>query len=197
MNCPSSRIQYYIRNNTIFFFKFINIRSLDIYFSDDGNRPLYPHHFVEYNILVPNDRIDEADTLGKFLKSPLFSIWASSIGVFSIVRMIFRKLPHWNRIYATTSHNDLVYIPFNTIGLAFGTTAAHGIQSRAELVLVLYISIFCLLGGILCTGFLFEQLTTVNSVPAINSVNELFEQTDQQLFRPNIDGMYYSVFPDP
>lgn len=173
-------------------FSSIICRSLEIYYSDTwsrDSRPLYPHNFVEYVVLIPNDRLEHADILEKFLNSPLFSIWASSIGVFALVRVIFRKLAHWNHVYAPASRNDLVYIPFNTIGLSFGMTAPHRIQSRAELVLVLYISLFCLLAGILCTGF-----TLVNSVLAINSIEELYDKTEMRLFRPNIVGLLQDAF---
>lgn len=167
---------------------------MDIYFCDEGDIRLYPHDFVEYSFLVPNDRVPQNDIMDKFLNSPFFSVWASSIGFFAVFRLIFRKLS--NHIENTSdSQNDLVYIVFDTIGLIFGTTSAHGIQSRAELVIVLFVSVFCLVAGIGCTGFLFEQLTVSNSVPVINSIAELLEHKELLIYRSNIVGIFVYLFP--
>lgn len=156
---------------------------------------LYPHHFTEYVILVPK-KLKKEEALGyQLLNSPLFTVWASATAVFSISRILVRKLLSV-RSTDTTSRNDLVYILFNTFGLSFGTTTAHGVHSRAELILVLFVSLFNVLAGVLCAGFLFEQLANTNYVPIINSFEDFFNQSELRLIRPSIPDISSEIFPN-
>lgn len=119
-----------------------------------------------------------------FVSSPLY-------------RICMRYLLMVKRIcQAHVSRNDFVYILFNTFGLSFETTSAHGVHTQAEMIVVLSISSFCLMAGNLCTGFIFEQLTLPNSLPVINSFQELLASPAIKLLRPLIPGIRDTVFPN-
>lgn len=170
-----------------------------LYFDEAwGFACLYPHDFTEYVILVPNDRIVVSAVMDKLLESPLLTVWASAICLFTIMRIFMRNFQLDRRIGKShVKRNDFVYIVFNTFGLSFGTTSPHGVHTQAEMIIVLLISIFCLLAGNLCTGFIFEQLTLTISLPAINSFQELLANRELHLVRPSIPGLRdYSIFPN-
>lgn len=171
-------------------------KSSFLYFEESTDFPcLYPHDFTEYVILVPNDRIIQSAIMDKLLVSPLFTVWASTICLFTIIRICMRHLLKRHcKIHA--SRNDYAYIFFNTFVLSFGTTSAHGVYTHAEMIVVLIISIFCIVAGNLCTGFLFERLTALNSVPAINSFHELLANPALKLVRTRIHGLRGAVFTD-
>lgn len=167
------------------------------YFAEATGFPcLYPHDFTEYVILVPNDRIIQSHVMDKLLNSPLFTVWASAIGLFTIIRICMRHFLMVKRICKSyVSRNDIVYILFNTFGLSFGTTSAHGVHTQTEMIVVFIVSIFCLFAGNLCTGFLFEKLTLGKSSPFINSFQELLSHPEMKLLRPSIHGLRDSIFP--
>lgn len=161
---------------------FRTFRDLITVFFDyqDDVLDLYPHDFTEFVILVPMDFKEESALWDKLLNSPLFTVWASATVVFT----------------DNTSHNDLVYILFNSLGLSFGTTTAHGVHSRAEMILVLFVSLFNVLAGILCASFLFEQLAITNYVPIINSFEDFLDHTELRLIRPSIPNFSSEIFPN-
>lgn len=156
---------------------------------------LYPHDFTEYVFLVPKSFKEENALWGKLLNSPLFTVWASATAVFTIGRILVRKVLIV-RFTDNTSRNDLIYILFNTFGLSFGTTSAHGVHSRAELILILFVSLFNVLAGVLCASFLFGQFAITNYVPFINSFEEFLSHTELHLIRPRIPGFSSNIFPN-
>lgn len=108
---------------------------------------LYPHGLTDHVILVKSETIKNTAASDKLLKSPLLTVWASAIIVFSIFRISARQLLSY-RYADNRSHNDIFYILFNTFGLSFGMTSAYGLHSRAEMVIVLFVSLFSMLAGI-------------------------------------------------
>lgn len=144
---------------------------------------LYPHDFVDYVIIVPNDRNEQSTVSNELLSSPLFKVWASSIILFTVMRIMIRKL-YPERDIQHTSQNALIYIFFNTFGLSFGTTSAHGASNLTEKIVVLFVSIFCILSGIFCTGFLLVKMTSSKNVPKINSIAELMEHPELTVIIP-------------
>lgn len=176
---------------------FRTFRDLITVFFDyqDDVLDLYPHDFTEFVILVPMDFKEESALWDKLLNSPLFTVWASATVVFTTGRILVRRLLIV-RFTDNTSHNDLVYILFNSLGLSFGTTTAHGVHSRAEMILVLFVSLFNVLAGILCASFLFEQLAITNYVPIINSFEDFLDHTELRLIRPSIPNFSSEIFPN-
>lgn len=154
---------------------------------------LYPHEFTEYVILVKSELIEKtAGSSDQLLKSPLFTVWTSAIVVFSVVRILVRRI----LCFRYSISNDFLYILFNTFGLSFGTTPASGLNSRTEKIIVLFISLFGVLAGIFCAGFLFEQLTHSNFVQVINSFEDLLNNPKVFLGRAEIPWFNGNVFPN-
>lgn len=161
---------------------------------------LYPHKFVEYVIIVPSDIKEQMGIGDMLLKSPLFSVWAICVGVLSIIRMVIRRLFAFNNKFdkRNRSQNAFVYIFFNTFGLSFGATSAQGAESRTEKAIVLFLSIFCIVAGILCTGFLLEQLIETRTEQKINSLEQLLLEEKVDIVLPNDLYFYaqkYNIFP--
>lgn len=154
---------------------------------------LYPHGFTDYVILVKSEFIENTAASDKLLKSPLLTVWASAIVAFSIIRILVRQLLLF-KFTDNPSHNSFLYILFNTFGLSFGATSANGLNSRAEMILVLFVSLFSMLAGIVCAGFLFEQLTITRSVQAINSFQDLMQHEELELFRAGLPLLDTDIF---
>lgn len=156
---------------------------------------LYPHEYTDYLFLVKSEVIESTAASDKLLKSPLLSVWASAIVLFSIARVLVRQVL-LSRHTDSASHNDLSYIMFNTFGLSFGSTSVTGLNSRAEMIMVLFISLFSVLAGIFCAGFLFEQLTISNSMQVINSFEDLLKHEELILYRSGVAFQDGNMFPN-
>lgn len=142
--------------------------------SDDRN--LYPHEFEKFVLVVPNTLIHNS-FLNNLINSPLITVWFLEIILVTLVRIIFQKLIPSNR------RNDWCGIFFNSLGFAFGVTTSTLINSRSERILVLFMTIFSLVSGIFCSGYLFQQFTTFTNVNAINSLDDL-RNTNMDLVLP-------------
>lgn len=161
---------------------------------------LYPHKYIEYVIIVPSDIKEQSGIGDMLLKSPLFTVWAIIVGIITLTRMIVRKVLAFNNNFdeRNSNQNAIIYIVFNTFGLSFGATSVTGAQSRTEKVIVLFLSFFCMVAGILCTGFLLEQVMGVKSEQKINSLEQILLEKDLKVAVPH--ELYhmaadYKVFP--
>lgn len=141
--------------------------------------------------MVKSELIEKTAASDKLLKSPLLTVWTSAIVVFSVVRTLVRQI----LCFRYSRSNDFLYILFNTFGLSFGTTSASGLKSRSEMIIALFISLFSVLAGIFCAGFLFEQLTLSNFVQVINSFDDLLKH-HEYLFKAELPWFNGKVFPN-
>lgn len=144
--------------------------STNKYITRQANK-LYPHTLSHYVVVVPYFGSTTL-SLGRILyDSPIFNIWCISVVVFIIVRIIIRKSQRANN---GLDHNKLTYIPFNTIGLSFGTTsAANSLWSRPENIVVFFIGLSSIFTGIFCSGILLQSFVGSISIPNINSLKDL------------------------
>lgn len=107
--------------------------------------PLYSHDVRPFMLIVPAMHTSK---LSAFLfRSPLIRIWATAIVIFTIVRIIQRKLTN-----PKESANRLVYIPFNTFGLSFGCTSVTGAKGRSEQITTFFLTVFGILASLLFPG---------------------------------------------
>lgn len=150
----------------------------DIEFTPKGTILLYPYDVMSYLTIVPNEMMENTAVWDRLISSPLFSVWASSIAVFSAMRIVVRtKSTNWKFRKLHTSENDLLYIFFDTFGLSFGTTSAHGVHALSEQIIVTFLSLFCILASIFCSGFLFEQMTTSTYIPKIKTFEDVLNSS--------------------
>lgn len=120
-----------------------------------------------------------------FLRSPLFRVWAIAIGVSSLARALFRRYSaQARRSDENQRPNAFVYISFNTFGLSFGMTGAHGVTNRSEQLIALFVSLFAILAGIFCTGIIFEQFTITSNAVTINTVDDLIDHKELNIYLP-------------
>lgn len=177
----------------------LSIRSQAVFFTYESSiiqyMDLYPHEFTDYVILVKSEFTGNIAISDKLLKSPLLTVWASAIVVFTVARILVRRILLF-RYTDKTTHNDYFYILMNTFGLSFGTTSAYRLHSRAEMIIAIFISLFCVLAGIFCAGFLFEQLTVSNPKQVINSFKDLLQHTELELYRAELPGFRGEIFPN-
>lgn len=135
---------------------------------------LYPHDSERYVMIVPNQlNLDTTELIiVSFLReSPLINVWAAVIIIFSISR------------YAVALQRSFGDTIFNTVGLIFGTASpGNCVSGRPERILVLFISIVCLLSGILFTGFIFQQFIINSFKPTINSLEELGQHKEMEVW---------------
>lgn len=133
---------------------------------------------INYLTIVPNEMMEMTAVWGRLIASPLFSVWASAIAVFSALRLIVRtKSPNLDARKLYTSKNDLLYIFFDTFGLSFGTSSAHGVHAISEHIIVTFLSVFCILASIFCSGFLFEQMATSTFEPKIKTFEDVLNSS--------------------
>lgn len=119
------------------------------------------------------------------LRSPLFRVWAIAIGVSTVARGIFRHYSIQNSASVENRRlNAFVYIVFNTFGMSFGMTGAHGVTNRSEQMIALFVSFFAILAGIFCTGIIFEQFTITSNKATINSVADFIAQPMLNVYLP-------------
>lgn len=130
----------------------------------------YPHETDSIVVVVPNIRLVQTTMLESLLEMPLFSVWAFAILLFTVSRKIIRNI-------LRASRNNCMDIFIDTFGISFATggggLAAATLHSRAENLLILFLSVFSMLASIFCSGILFQQLTSSVSRPAINSLKDL------------------------
>lgn len=146
---------------------------------------LYPHTFIEYVIVVPSNLKEQSSLGDMLLKSPLISVWTLCVGLITLTRVVIRKLLAFkNDVSTNSSHNAYIYIIFNTFGLSFGATSVQGAITKSEKTIVLFLSLFCVVAGILCTGFLLENLIITTAEERINSLEEVFLEDDMYILMP-------------
>lgn len=146
-----------------------------MYSSESENRflpskplKLKPHTVSKFAIIVPYFGSSSV-SLGQIMyDSPLFNIWCALVACFIIARVIIKSCPPFKR-----NLNELVYIPFNTIGASFGTTSAENVRSSSENLIVLLIGISSLFTGTFCSGILLQSFVESTSIPFINSLYDL------------------------
>lgn len=131
---------------------------------------LFAHNHDDYVVIVPNELRTSTRIWLAIIRSPLFSVWAMAIGIFTLARKMLRHLAADGKPSATMGS-----ILFDTIGLTFGTTSGvvRRIKNRPERVLVLFLTLVAMLAAIMCPGHLFEELSTVSYRPKINTFDEL------------------------
>lgn len=127
---------------------------------------LYPHDVENYVLVVPNIRQKDLTIWQSILNFPLLNVWALVIAIFCIFRKSIRL------IYKSRQQS-VTEIFFNTFGLSFGTTDPSNVNTFPENTLILFLGIFCVLAGNLCTGYLFQQMTVFDYKPEINHLTDL------------------------
>lgn len=129
-------------------------------------RRLYPIDYQNYILVVPFLMRAQSTILKSILEFPLLNVWAITIGIFMICRKLVRIILKARKTY-------LFELFINTFGLSFGTTFPTNVTSRSETILVLFLSVFSIVANNLCSGYLFQQLSTSTNLPAINSLADL------------------------
>lgn len=146
-----------------------------------GDMPLYPNEYESFVIVVPNILHSHSSFFKTLLSTPLVNIWVLAISIFSLGRKALRTL--------IGSHsNSFIEIFFNTFGMSFSATSqtprrgSAADTNRPERVLVLFLSIFAMLAGILCSGMLFQQFTTTAKLSSIKSLEDLGEHLELEIW---------------
>lgn len=141
---------------------------------------LYPHDLETYIIVVPNLLQRKSTLFLSILQMPLLNVWAVAIILFAISRKIIRSVQK-------SKLNDFTEILFNTFGLSFGTagqSASTTLISSSEQLLVLFLSLFSMLAGILCSGILFKEYATSSLISKINSLEDLGRNPEIEVVMP-------------
>lgn len=131
---------------------------------------IYPHDYIEYVIVVANRKATTSVILLSIVRSPLISVWSIVIVVVTVFRVVFQKLTGRIRTTTQRSWSDLF---FDSMGRAFGTNIIATINHRPERVLLLGMSFFSVLAGIICSGMLFENCSTYQYSQIVNSIDDL------------------------
>lgn len=132
---------------------------------------LFPHKQENFVVLVPNDHRPISEVWHIFATSPIFSVWCIAITLFSAMRCWLRYLAGRR----SNEHNIPVeQITFETCGLSFGwAIASKATVRRPERVLLVFVSLFAILSGIICSGMLLQQFTFNRVVSMINTFKDL------------------------
>lgn len=133
-------------------------------------RKLIPHTTGVYVVIVPYLGSSSISLSAVLYDSPLFTVWCACLIYFVVVRLVIRCF-HSIEI----NRNELIYIPFNTIGLSFGTTAAGSVRTRSESIVIVFIAISSIFTGILCSGILLQSFVVSSSRPTINSLEDIYK----------------------
>lgn len=160
----------YTLNKTV-----IRMESLISYPS--GMHALCPHDVEYYILCVPNKVHEQSKLLSSIIKFPLLNVWSVTIITITCVRYILRALQR-------SPHNYFSPILFNTCGLSFGALSSVMVSNRPERVLLLFVSLFTLLSGILCSGLLFQKITTFIDLPDITSLQQLGQHLNLDIYLP-------------
>lgn len=134
-------------------------------FTPQGTR-LYPHKQENFVLIVPNYQREQSALWHTFATSPLFSIWCSTITMFTVVRYLLQKIHGRHRV-------PFDRIAYETCGLSFGWVIVASASSRAERLLNIFISMFAILSGIFFSGLLLQQFAFTQQVPLINTFEDL------------------------
>lgn len=108
--------------------------------------------------------------------SPLINVWALAIGLMTISRIIIRKVKKHGKI-------NVLQILFESYGISFGMTSNKAHLKIAERILLMFLSIFSIVAGCFCSGFLFQQYSISYFPSAINSIDDL-NRTDIPIYVP-------------
>lgn len=141
---------------------------------------LYPHAFDQFVVVVPTQYQSVSKLLQTMMNNPITRIWAITIITFTIMRKLSQKFGSFenkNRAAGSTS------IFFQTLGVTFGTTGQEP-KNRSEAVLLLFLTLFALLSGILCSGLFFQQITTSVKTPTITTIAQLLQRKDLEMVLP-------------
>lgn len=102
------------------------------------------------------------------VNSPLFKVWIVAILGVTLLRMWLQKCIH-------RKSRPLIDLFFETFGSTFGSVSGRLIDNRPERILMLFLLFGAVLADILCTGILFEQFSTKQLTPTINSLADLMD----------------------
>lgn len=140
-------------------------------------RPLYPHEVENYILCVANGEHKQSKLLDSILKFPLFNVWSLTIITVTLVRIMLRALQRSPR-------NHFLPILITTCGLCFGAVSSIKVSNRPERVLLLFVSLFTLVSGILCSGLLFQKVATSIDLPDITSLAQLGQHSNFDIYMP-------------
>lgn len=132
--------------------------------------PLYPHDFNHLVILVPNQLII-ASADGNAFKIFLFiSIWLGPILFTFCFRCYFHK------VFPARQNKKWFDVLFDSYRLTLCGNSEMKVSNKTEQVLIMFLRIYAMLTGILCSGLLF-QLYTSDTIytPKINTIQDLRE----------------------
>lgn len=107
-----------------------------------------------------------------FIQSPLLCVWFSTIGVVTIFRSVTQNKFHNTVVNNQKNHQSIETLFFETMGISFGTSGLWQNTNQRQ-VLILFLSIFGMIAGILCTGILFEQFSMERSRFTINNIEDI------------------------
>lgn len=146
-----------------------------MYMSESDNKrfnlapiQLISHTVAHFVVVVPYVG-STSSSVGQILyDSPIFNIWCASVVSFIIVRLCIRRC-----MFIKICLNEISYIPFNTIGLSFGTTSAKSVRNRSENLVVLFIEVSSIFTGVFCSGILLQSFVGSSNRPIINSLADL------------------------
>lgn len=142
-----------------------------------GMHALYPHEVENYILCVVNEVHQQSQLLDSILKFPLFNVWSFTIITITLVRIILRAVQG-------SPHNFFSPILFNTCGLSFGALSSVVVSNRPERVLLLFVSLFTLVSGILCSGLLFQKIATFIDLPDITTLQQLGQHLNFDIYLP-------------
>lgn len=141
---------------------------------------LYPHAFDSFVVVVPTQYQSVSKLLQSMLNNPITRIWAITIITFTVMRKFCQHFGSFGRTCRAASSTTIY---FQTLGVTFGSTGQQP-KNRSEAVLLLFLTLFALLSGILCSGLFFQQFTASDKTPTITTFEQLLERTDLEIVLP-------------
>lgn len=140
--------------------------TINIYLKRERFHGLYSHNIEYYVIVVP--AITKTTITGSFIelfhRSPIINLWTIVICLYALARKLVRIM--WD------TKNNISDILINTIGLSFGTVNGNSINCT-ERVLNLFLSLFTIVAGCLCSGYFFQQFVIVEHQFSIQKITDL------------------------
>lgn len=131
-----------------------------------------------YIIVVPNI----LEVYSKLWKSPFICLWLVTAVVFTILRLILRKI----LIVGQTGEKQpkmVERIFFDTLGRLLGAPSSSKLKlHRSESVLLLFLALLYFIATTFYSGFLFGHLLNGEQIPSINSIRKLNESKMPILF---------------
>lgn len=121
-------------------------------------------------------------TFNDVIKSPLFSVWATALILFTLCRKLLQTI-YSHKTLGTHKNTPSGSIFFETIGLMFGTTGLwSNLVNKPEKILILFLSLCGMIASIFCTGMLFDQFAMDLSRPNINCLEDLAKNESIEIY---------------